>query len=305
MKLKILTSIIVILFAIQTQAQNPFKELGVEVEVLTLSKGKYCEFFPNDTIVRIGSVIFNTITNQIVDLVVIDSTNINDLRLRPYLTCRWLSVDPLAEKYPEWSPYNFCAGNPIRNIDFTGRDWVDANGNLIYSNGAYTKYATESDKHLGTTLQKTETGKAQFEKLNSPGQETRINFSNEVIKDKEGYVLGYTDNVKEGKSTQSKDMKTGKIVEVDVEKSVITIYTKAIDEFMNEAKEGGAKLGNTSITKDMKTDDVLGAITGHEIEHTTDENMTISVTEGGKAAEVPANEISNKILNEVKKLNEK
>jgi len=32
----------------------------------------------------------------------------------------WLSVDPLAEKYPAFSPYNFTMNNPVRFIDPTG-----------------------------------------------------------------------------------------------------------------------------------------------------------------------------------------
>jgi RHS repeat-associated protein len=34
---------------------------------------------------------------------------------------RWLSLDPLAQKYPELSPYNFVAGNPILYIDPDGK----------------------------------------------------------------------------------------------------------------------------------------------------------------------------------------
>jgi RHS repeat-associated protein len=39
----------------------------------------------------------------------------------------WLSVDPLAEKFPNWSPYSFCFNNPLRFTDPTGmapEDWV-------------------------------------------------------------------------------------------------------------------------------------------------------------------------------------
>jgi len=36
----------------------------------------------------------------------------------------WLSVDPLASKYPTMSPYMYVAGNPVMLIDPDGRDWI-------------------------------------------------------------------------------------------------------------------------------------------------------------------------------------
>ena len=38
------------------------------------------------------------------------------------LMTMWLSVDPMADKYPSLSPYNYCAWNPIRLVDPDGRD---------------------------------------------------------------------------------------------------------------------------------------------------------------------------------------
>ena len=35
---------------------------------------------------------------------------------------RWLSVDPLFEKYVGMSPYNYCDGNPVKLVDVDGRD---------------------------------------------------------------------------------------------------------------------------------------------------------------------------------------
>ena len=36
----------------------------------------------------------------------------------------WLSVDPMADKYPGLSPYAYCALNPIRLVDPDGREIV-------------------------------------------------------------------------------------------------------------------------------------------------------------------------------------
>ncbi len=45
----------------------------------------------------------------------------------------WLGVDPLAEKYPDVSPYVYCHGNPVVRIDPDGRDEYDLNesGNIV------------------------------------------------------------------------------------------------------------------------------------------------------------------------------
>ena len=37
------------------------------------------------------------------------------------LTAMWISVDPMADKYPSISPYAYCAWNPIRLVDPDGR----------------------------------------------------------------------------------------------------------------------------------------------------------------------------------------
>jgi hypothetical protein len=42
----------------------------------------------------------------------------------------WLSVDPLAEKYPSYSPYTFCLNNPVIYTDPDGRDVVSIGFNL-------------------------------------------------------------------------------------------------------------------------------------------------------------------------------
>ena len=48
------------------------------------------------------------------------------------LMTMWLSVDPMSDKYPNISPYAYCAWNPIKLIDPDGKDvWeVDKNGHV-------------------------------------------------------------------------------------------------------------------------------------------------------------------------------
>ena len=36
----------------------------------------------------------------------------------------WLSVDPMADKYPNISPYAYCANNPIRLVDPDGEEII-------------------------------------------------------------------------------------------------------------------------------------------------------------------------------------
>ncbi len=45
----------------------------------------------------------------------------------------WLSVDPLSDKYPNLSPYVYCANNPVRLVDVDGREIYefDNYGNYI------------------------------------------------------------------------------------------------------------------------------------------------------------------------------
>lgn len=43
---------------------------------------------------------------------------------------RWTSVDPLAKKHPEWSPYNYVLNNPLALLDPDGRQHTATRGPL-------------------------------------------------------------------------------------------------------------------------------------------------------------------------------
>ena len=43
----------------------------------------------------------------------------------------WLSVDPLADKYPSMSSFMYVAGNPVMLVDPDGREWVNSSGKVL------------------------------------------------------------------------------------------------------------------------------------------------------------------------------
>ncbi|XHR93269.1 DUF6443 domain-containing protein [Mucilaginibacter sp. UC70_90] len=69
---------------------------------------------------------------------------------------RWTSVDPLADMYQHWSPYNYGIGNPIKNIDPDGRDVFENN-----NPGLATRYVDPT----GRTILNTNDGRNDIYKV--------------------------------------------------------------------------------------------------------------------------------------------
>ncbi len=106
-------------------AKNPFAKLGYNKKQLlyTSSKGEYEEFHDQTDVVEIGSVLFNTKTNQIAGFV---SEERAAVEVSPAITA--MSIDPLCEKYYWISPYAYCLNNPIKFVDPNGEDIWEING---------------------------------------------------------------------------------------------------------------------------------------------------------------------------------
>ncbi|MCY1636750.1 hypothetical protein, partial [Marinifilum sp. D737] len=122
---------------------------------LTLSNGKYQEFHDLEDVVEIGSILYNTQTNQIVGFVQKDSLAINEY-MTPHLVSRWMCPDPLSEEYSSWSPYNYTMNNPIKYIDPNGMyasPYFDEDGNFLgvdengYEGEIYITDKTTFDEH--------------------------------------------------------------------------------------------------------------------------------------------------------------
>jgi len=111
------------LWTLSVAGQNPFAEYGYTPKIATLSKGQFNEFHDQDTVVQIGSVLYNTRSKEIVAFVETD-TVYSEATLQPDIVSRWISPDPLADKYMSHSPYNFVLNNPVIYIDPDGRDVI-------------------------------------------------------------------------------------------------------------------------------------------------------------------------------------
>lgn len=95
----------------------------------------------------------------------------------------WTSVDPLAEKYYNVSPYVYCENNPVMLVDPNGKDWICAtydNEQFVYyderiqGQDDIARYYSNSKtiKYLGSTgsiFQGTKNGDKLCYSLNSDG----------------------------------------------------------------------------------------------------------------------------------------
>ncbi|MBI5538539.1 MAG: hypothetical protein HY951_00635 [Bacteroidia bacterium] len=138
---------------IAQQPYNPYKSIGKEANVLTLSNGKYDEFFDTDSLEVIGSAVLNTRTMKVIGFITQD-TLYSEATLEPEIVSRWLSPDPLARKFPYESPYGAFANNPILYTDPDGRAVRAANAealSLMYA--LFSTFNTKIDGQSATGLE--------------------------------------------------------------------------------------------------------------------------------------------------------
>ena len=93
-----------------------------------------------------------------------------------------MSVDPLAEKYPNVGSYVYCVNNPIRYIDPTGMDWVESNetGDITWNKNVTSADNTpEGFTYRGTSYQREKIWTNQIVKGNSESGQMQESYNSD------------------------------------------------------------------------------------------------------------------------------
>jgi RHS repeat-associated protein len=87
---------------------------------------------------------------------------------------RWMAVDPLAEGYPGWSPYNYVLNNPLRYTDPTGECPVFSadcvNFTLGAARGAWSSVKGTASGMWNTVTDPVGTAKGLYHAATNPGE---------------------------------------------------------------------------------------------------------------------------------------
>ena len=181
----------------------------------------------------------------------------------------WLSVDPMADKYPGVSPYVYCGNNPVRLVDPDGRTIVDPNGEVCYTEqDGWLPNAPEDTKRIGDAMMETNVGKEQF--MSMVNSKTKIQL-----------IINSSDNPDKFGDMKPFNPKKDQSGVITLKAAVITIYERSISDYLNETLPGNISedetvMGIMACAAAPTIDQYMGAVACHEAEHLTPENLEIN-----------------------------
>ena len=173
---------------------------------------------------------------------------------------KFTSLDPLTEKYYSWSPYTYCANNPVRHIDPSGEKIVDVNGNIIYTKeNGWSANAPQDAVRLGNAMLKTSIGKTQFYKMIDSEHSITLNINpNEKIEEAAKGIRKYT------LGQARKNIENGELKSVD-----IIVYEGTLESYLEKSTTPKSDLYRVST---QNLDEAIGAVAAHESVHATDKD---------------------------------
>ena len=200
------------------------------------------------------------------------------------VVARWTTVDPLAEKYPSLSSYNYVANNPIKFVDNDGKVITIPKADqarvvqLINSRSSGT-FAINSKGQLYEVSSKGGSGSSYYTQKLVDGIKTSntINISiGQTVTDKTGKILD-VDKDKGGGATTDKtttytDPKTGKVVKEEKEADVV----------ISGNPNPNIKDSNGQPLKDDPADILAHEIVGHAVPFTVKSDTGNAVDDENK-----------------------
>ena len=119
------------------------------------------------------------------------------------LMTMWMSVDPMADKYPGISPYAYCVWNPVKLVDPDGRE-IDLSA--IYDRNGNRRKECESFCRIFEFFAKTSVGQKYLGRYAKKGQ---IIAGHEYTKDGVYHQKGIDLKIEYGRTEYSVDHRTG------------------------------------------------------------------------------------------------
>ena len=162
----------------------------------------------------------------------------------------WLSVDPMSDKYPSMSPYNYCANNPVKLIDPNGMEFVDNDGGPDGPMGRGDGPAPNQTRNKPVTTQWHTPGQDKMN--NSPSQQS--NTKSQSGSTPTNSQAGNTNNQSNTSSTVS-----NATFGVALETTMVSVATEGSTVATTAAEAASAKVF-TNVAKVSKGVGIAGGV---------------------------------------------